>query len=212
MPSSVAARAATVSAGVALTLASSLLVTGQAHAAGDTPLRFPADPAGLKAPGPVGSEIDDSAGYQPQTTCRDTALPGTVRLRNRVLATYEQGYDGGMIRSCSSGGTSEHKDGRAWDWMLDVNDKSERRAAANYLGWLTEPGRDGTPAARARRLGIMYVIYNRKIWSSYTGSWKDYTGSNPHTDHIHTSLSWNGARAKVSFWTGRTWATRYGPS
>ena len=62
----------------------------------------------------------------------------------------------------------------------------------------------------AARLGIMYVIYNRKIWASYSPGWRDYTGADPHTSHIHISLSWNGARGHTSFWTGRTWALDYG--
>lgn len=41
------------------------------------------------------------------------------------------------------------------------------------------------PANQAR---LLYVIYNRRI-RSRTDGWKDrpYTGSNPHTDHVHTS-------------------------
>lgn len=199
-----------VGAGVALGLAACFLATAPAHAGSDAPLPFPANPSGIAPPGPVGSQVDDATGYQGQVSCASNPLPGTARLRDLVLSTYGQGYDGGTIRSCSSGGASEHKDGRAWDWMLDVTDKRERQAAADFLGWLTAPGRDGTPAVMARRLGVMYVIYNRKMWSSYTGVWRDYSGYNPHTDHIHISLSWNGARGNVSFWTGRTWATDYG--
>lgn len=61
----------------------------------------------------------------------------------------------------------------------------------------------------ANRLGVMYVIHNRKIWSSYSPGWRDYTGYEPHTSHIHISLSWNGARAHTSFWTGRVWPADY---
>jgi peptidoglycan hydrolase-like protein with peptidoglycan-binding domain len=57
----------------------------------------------------------------------------------------------------------------------------------------------------ASRLGVMYVIYNRKIWSAYSPGWRDYTGADPHTSHIHISMSWNGARGHTSFWTGRLW-------
>lgn len=41
------------------------------------------------------------------------------------------------------------------------------------------------PANQAR---LLYVIYNRRIRSRSDG-WKDrtYTGSNPHTDHVHVS-------------------------
>ncbi len=62
----------------------------------------------------------------------------------------------------------------------------------------------------ARRLGVMYVIYNRKIWSGWSGGWENYSGYSPHTDHVHISLSWNGARGHTSFWTGRVWRTDVG--
>lgn len=40
----------------------------------------------------------------------------------------------------------------------------------------------------ANRSRLLYVIFNRKIWSRSRG-WavRDYTGSNPHTDHVHVS-------------------------
>lgn len=87
--------------------------------------------------------------------------------------------------------------------MLDVNDPAQRRTAGNFLGWLLAPGAQGRAAAMARQLGVMYVIYNRKIWAAYSPGWRGYTGSSPHTDHIHVSLSWNGARGTTSFWRGR---------
>jgi hypothetical protein len=41
---------------------------------------------------------------------------------------------------------------------------------------------------------IKYVIFNRRIFSgpnqSYpAGQWRNYTGSNPHTDHLHISVA-----------------------
>jgi hypothetical protein len=33
---------------------------------------------------------------------------------------------------------------------------------------------------------IKYIIWNRKIWSG--GSWRNYTGVNPHTKHLHLSV------------------------
>lgn len=42
-----------------------------------------------------------------------------------------------------------------------------------------------TPADRDR---LLYIIHNRKIWSKSQG-WREraYTGSNPHTSHVHLS-------------------------
>src|SRR3954452_5714603 len=60
----------------------------------------------------------------------------------------------------------------------------------------------------ARRYGIMYMIFNHKIWGSYNAAagWRDYTGPNPHTDHIHVSFGWPGALEQTSYWTGRPWS------
>lgn len=169
------------------------------------PVPFPDEPVGLTPPGPVGSTLDEPAGYQGQLSCAAAPLPGLVRLADLVSSTYDRGSAVASVRSCAEGGTSEHKEGRALDWMLDVDDRADRRVAGDFLGWLTAD--DG---AMARRLGVMYVIYSEQIWSAYSPAWRDYSGYSPHTDHIHISLSWNGARGHTSFWTGRTWKHDYG--
>jgi peptidoglycan hydrolase-like protein with peptidoglycan-binding domain len=172
---------------------------------------FPAHPRGLPRPRPWGHRIDDPAGYQAQQACVAAPSRGIVKLRALALKAYDRGGSSpASPRACTSGGTSEHKDGRAWDWMLDVHNAADKRVAADFLAWVTGPGPSGERGEMAHRLGIMYVIYNHKSWASYRGTWERYTGSDPHTSHIHVSLSWNGARAHTSFWTGRTWATDYG--
>lgn len=36
---------------------------------------------------------------------------------------------------------------------------------------------------------VKYVIWNRKIWNpSVSKSWRQYSGSNPHTKHVHISV------------------------
>jgi len=94
--------------------------------------------------------------------------------------------------------------------MLSVSNKADRAAAADFISWLTGPGPSGQTGEMAARLGVMYVIYNHKIWAGYAPGWRAYTGADPHTSHIHISLTWNGARAHTSFWTGRVWPTDYG--
>ena len=49
----------------------------------------------------------------------------------------------------------------------------------------------------ARRLGVMYIIFNRRIWRAYGDpGWGAYSGTNPHTDHIHISLSYDGSTGR----------------
>jgi peptidoglycan hydrolase-like protein with peptidoglycan-binding domain len=198
----------------AAAIVATLLVAGltaSSSAARATPVPFPRQPRGLAAPVAQPSGAEQLSGYFGQVSCNPKLMPGVRMLRDLALRTYGRGHDGGVTRSCVSGGTSEHKEGRAWDWMLNVNQRRDRRAAADFLAWLTAPGRDGLPGLQARRLGVMYVIYNKRIWASYRPQWLPYDGYSPHTDHIHLSFGWAGARGRTSFWTGRVAGTDYGP-
>lgn len=154
---------------------------------------------------------DRPARYVGQVSCEPGAKPGTLALRQLLIDTYGSASIGTQ-RDCSSGGRSEHKDGRALDWMLDVGDAADKSTADDFLAWLTGPDAQGVAAGNAHRLGVMYVIWNRQTWQSWTGAWKPYTGVNPHTDHIHVSLAWNGAMQQTSWWTGiRAEQDDYGP-
>ncbi len=144
--------------------------------------------------------------YQSQRSCDPAAKPGVEAYVRMVLQTYRVGRNGGIVRGCGIGATSEHKEGRAFDYMLSVNVPQEKAVGDALTGWLTGPDAAGVVGGNARRLGVMYVIWNRRIWSSYTTGtgWRNYYGSSPHTDHVHTSFSWNGAMARTSWWSGST--------
>lgn len=167
-------------------------------------------------PVPPVTQPASSEGYAPyvgQSSCDPIARTGVKLFRDRVLAAYARGRDGGIVRECAIGGTSEHKEGRAWDWMLNASDPSDRAAADRFHAWLFAPGPDGRPGEMARRTGVMYSIWDGKIWSASRSSegWRAYTGPNPHTDHIHLSFSWEGALGLTSFWDGTVAAPDYGP-
>ena len=142
--------------------------------------------------------------YQPQVSCDPTEKPGTVALRDLLRGTYGKANGGGIVRSCAQGGTSEHKEGRAYDWMLNASDPADKALADSFLAWLVGPDAAGVPGGNAHRLGIQYVIWDRQTWQSWTGAWKPYDGASPHTDHVHVSLSWDGALRRTSWWTGAT--------
>jgi len=42
------------------------------------------------------------------------------------------------------------------------------------------------------------------MWREYAPErgWATYTGTDPHTSHIHFSFSWDGAMKRTSWWTG----------
>ena len=104
--------------------------------------------------------------YRPQTTCDPVIKPGLRALRDMVMGYYGIGRDGGITRACNIAARSEHQEGRAWDWMLDANNPSQRAAADDFILWLTGPAAPVRQAGNARRLGVMYVIWNRRIWSA----------------------------------------------
>lgn len=48
---------------------------------------------------------------------------------------------------------------------------------------------------------IKYIIWDRRIWTPGTG-WRAYTGSNPHTAHLHLSVVASPANDSTSLWAG----------
>jgi hypothetical protein len=158
-----------------------------------------------RAPHRYTAAIEPLAGYSGQSKCSPWAKPGTVAFSRLLLRTYPSSRSLGIVRSCNVGGQSEHKEGRAFDWGVSAYNARDRRAVRSLMEWLLKTDRFGNRHAMARRLGIQYMIWNRRIWGSYAASsgWRRYTGSSPHTDHVHFSLSWKGARKLTSFWRPR---------
>jgi hypothetical protein len=148
--------------------------------------------------------IEGLAAYEPQRTCDATAKPGTTALRNLLLRDNPGSRNLGIVRGCSIGGRSEHKEGRAFDWGVHVGRPSERAQADAFVAKLLATDEHGNRYALARRMGVMYVIWNQRMWASYRADagWQPYHGASPHTDHVHLSLSWAGAQARTSFWSG----------
>lgn len=169
---------------------------------------IPANAFGFLMPTRFSSRtIERLAPYVPQSTCSPAAKIGTRSL----LALLERKYPGtgsdGISRSCDIGGRSEHKEGRALDWAVNYYNPSQRAQADSAINWLLKKDKMGRAYANARRLGVMYIIWNRQIWSADQPGWRAYSGASGHRDHVHISLSWAGAQAKTSFWTGKVLAT-----
>ena len=160
-----------------------------------------------------GADIEALAPYQGQAICDPVVRTGTAALRSLVLESYPDTGDSGIVRACTAGGASEHKEGRAWDWRVSTDDPDDVLQVAELTEWLLAPDEHGHKAAMARRLGIMYMIWDSKIWKSYQADkgWQRYTGASPHTDHVHFSLSWAGAYGETSYWTGTVAPVMQGP-
>jgi hypothetical protein len=166
-------------------------------------LTFGLAPAAQAAIPPLPSKVfsapvDARTPYLPQVSCDPRSKPGVVAFGALMTARYKTGAKG-TYRPCQ-GDTSEHYESRALDWMLNVNNPTQKAIANSVTAWLS-----ANNGAMARRFGISYIIWNRKIWGEYAPSrgWAAYTGAVPHTDHVHFSFSWDGAMKRTSWWTGR---------
>jgi hypothetical protein len=161
-----------------------------------------------------GAFIDPFPGYEGQSKCDPSPKPGVLAFQSIVLAREPGTSAGSISRDCSIGGQSEHKEGRAWDWGARADVPSERAAAKRTIDWLKAPDKFGNDAAMARRFGVMYLIFDRRIWFPGTG-WRTYcvqkqngcvspgTTSDvrdPHTSHVHISFTWAGALKQTSYW------------
>lgn len=155
------------------------------------------------------------ASYQPQKKCRDKPRAGTVALAAWINARFDTGTAAASMRACKSGGVSEHKDGRAIDWMMDATRKKHRKVVSRFLDTVLKADDDGNADALARRMGVMYVIWNDHMYASYRQFEKtDYLSSSctskkkcsttlRHRDHVHISLGRPGGRGDTSWYAGR---------
>jgi hypothetical protein len=198
--------------------------TATVHAVAARPHRVPAP----RVPRHLPTAIEPMAAYVEDTTCDPRVRPGTAALAHLLARTYHAYAATGWASTyaCGTDGTrSEHYDGRAIDWMVDVHDRRQHTAAEAFLRWLLGTDRHGNRFAMARRLGVMYVIYDNRMWGAWDGRWEDYDGcastkvmhtaayaNSCHRTHMHISLSWDGAMKRTSYWTHRVDdTTDYGP-
>jgi len=160
-----------------------------------TAAQMPSPPATL--PLEELSELDEV------TECKPVESKGGKLLRAFVLEWMPRVYDAGITRACEPGhGVSDHNEGRAWDAGCSIADGEE------LVDYLLRPDELGRPFANARRLGVQYLIHNRRMWRAYewpplglpAGAWSAYHGPSPHTDHVHISLSRWGSKGEASFY------------
>ena len=157
--------------------------------------------------------LEPYAGYQPQTTCKRRPKPGVLLLAEWLVA--RGGGYGPISRSCSGSSTSEHKESRAFDWLLNANSPTDQALAAALLDEVFAPDDLGQPHALARRMGIMYVIWDDTMYASYEGfaprrylssgcrSRRTCSPTLRHRDHMHISLTRRGAKGLTSWYVAQ---------
>ena len=195
--------------------------TGVIAGAPEPGIGLPAAPTPAGPPVALPAEYDVPAEYEGQSSCDPLPKPGTQRLADLIKATYGQDEVVWIPRDCGVGGQSEHKEGRAVDWMRSVRDLEGRAEAEAFLNWLLGPDQFGVAYGNAIRLGVMYIGWNDRIWRGYDQNrgWTELKGcfSKPdkgsdntcHRNHIHISLTWDGASGRSSFWDGTALTAPY---
>ncbi|MEY9215408.1 hypothetical protein NI17_015050 [Thermobifida halotolerans] len=115
----------------------------------------------------------------------DGATPRMAAIRDEIISTFGAPYPVGCLRPGDSG---EHGSGRACDFMMSAGGAMPS-AANRDLGWqIAEYAK-----ANAGRLGVMYVIWEQKIWDSRNpgAGWKPMSDrgsvTQNHYDHVHIS-------------------------
>jgi hypothetical protein len=195
---------------MAAVVGAAMLITLAPVPAGATP---PSTPA-------FGAAPVDEYGAAPFYECNiiDPRRAGAEGFRGMVLAAYPTSWSGELWSPCNSPNhisTSSHHAGRAWDWFVtatgDRAGTAERAIADELLAWLLEP-LDGVAHARARRLGIVEIIWFDQRWSAQTRAWLPYnlqgcpdpaaSNTGCHRDHVHFGFSAAGADANTSWWRG----------
>jgi hypothetical protein len=195
-----------------------LAVLAAAPASAAVPV--PPTPSGLP------SGIETLSAYVGANSCDAAAKPGASALGTLLTQTYP-GTSYHVARPCGSDSlsTTEHYDGRAVDWMVNVRNTTQRDYANAAISWMLATDTRGNQFAQARRLGVMYVIWNNRSWSSYRSSegWREYNGclasskagtaydTACHRNHVHVSLSWSGAMKRSSYWSKSVAAQEFGP-
>ncbi len=218
------------------TLLASFLPAAQAADSGWTPSNWTGVVGGAPVPGTglppapapglpvaVPPQADIAPTYEGQSVCDPTPKPGAQRAVDLIRATYGAAQQIFISRGCDVGDQSEHKEGRAFDWMVSVRNAQDRANAETFLNWLLATDASGVPYANAMRMGVMYIGWNDRIWRGYDPArgWAELKGcfatpapgsdTTCHRNHIHISLTWDGAAGITSMWTGNPIVAPYCP-
>jgi hypothetical protein len=128
----------------------------------------------------------DGGGPWDPDACATHLAPHAAALRQILRTGFPWARDIGGLR-CSPLHTSRgdqmsiHAIGRALDVMVPHVGGVEGETLANWL------------VSNASALGLQLVIWKRRVWQGSlrdpSRRWAPYTGTSPHTDHVHVEVS-----------------------
>lgn len=163
--------------------------------------RVPTTPVFTKA-------IEAYPRFVSEAGCSPWIKPGTAKLKALLTKTYPGVAANTDAQRCGTRKkASSHDDGRAIDWMTNVNNATQRGYADSMINWMLKDNQ-----ANARRLGVMYIIWNNQMFRMYDvdRGWARYKGCSGnsgsantcHRNHVHISLTPYGGTGESSFWSG----------
>lgn len=122
----------------------------------------------------------------PRVSDGGSAATQPVALKAAAFIRSEFGFDGTIGGSADSGHVtgSKHYAGLALDVMTYDDTAMGRRIADYFAG----PGFEA--------FGVENVIHDRRIYNRPQG-WHAYTGSSPHTEHVHVDFREDGGTGAV---------------
>lgn len=157
--------------------------------------------AGGYASAPAHKPASSSSSNKSPSGDTGSAAPAILRLREQINAMYparSKASDGIMGDAAHEARASDHNDGNAIDFTHDLEHGPDLEALADVL--LSD-----------RR--TKYVIWNKRIASPSisAGAWRPYSGTNPHTRHLHLSILAE-ARSDTADWPQTGAASGGGPA
>lgn len=106
------------------------------------------------------------------------SLKAVIEEKWRPPVTSIGGY--ACRKNTASEGTSIHGLGRALDVMIDGTTPEGLAKGNEIRNWVIN---------NATQLGVQRVIWNERTWSADRDGWREYTGPNPHIDHLHIEIN-----------------------
>lgn len=106
------------------------------------------------------------------------AVQPVARAAAEEIASRFQIYNIGGFASSGHIANSDHYKGLAIDVMTGPNPSAGKGEMVAQFA-----------LANAQRLGVKYIIWNRRYNGLDGKGWVPYTGTSPHTDHVHISFN-----------------------